>query len=221
MDIETAALEWDDLTERLQEKLVNAAERKYPDSIDPESRAKDLMSLSPMTSKVIVIGFEKEDGSRAVLLESEIGIGWKDDDPDFDGAMSFHGTEKQLLEQARKILDNSRPQMVTFNGRRFDVPFLSARAMINKCGFTFNDYMGSRFTTTKHFDALEVLTCHGAAGFWPSFDAACWAFGLESPKEGGMDGAGVGAAYRDGKIDDIARYCMRDVRQLSELKRRM
>jgi len=36
-----------------------------------------------------------------------------------------------------------------------------------------------------------------------------------------MDGAGVEQAWREGRLDDIARYCLQDVRATAELYRRL
>jgi hypothetical protein len=43
---------------------------------------------------------------------------------------------------------------------------------------------------------------------------------VESPK-GSIDGSQVGRAYREGRIDDIGEYCLRDVRATAELYRKL
>ena len=43
------------------------------------------------------------------------------------------------------------------------------------------------------------------------------AFGIVSPKEAGVDGSMVGDLFTEGRIDDIAEYCLRDVKATWEL----
>jgi hypothetical protein len=47
------------------------------------------------------------------------------------------------------------------------------------------------------------------------------ALNVESSKAGGMDGAGVYDAFLNGRHDDIADYCMRDVECVREIYYRM
>ncbi len=67
---------------------------------------------------------------------------------------------------------------------------------------------------------MEVLSfwnarsCEGTLDFW------CRQFGIESPK-GGFDGSDVGAAYRDGRLGEIARYCVGDARATARLDLRL
>ena len=50
----------------------------------------------------------------------------------------------------------------------------------------------------------------GASRKW-NLDFACKAFGVESPKESGLDGYAVGHYYRENRLREIALYCRRDV----------
>ena len=43
---------------------------------------------------------------------------------------------------------------------------------------------------------------------------------MESPK-GSIDGSQVGRAYREGRIEEIGEYCLRDVRATGELYSRV
>ena len=43
------------------------------------------------------------------------------------------------------------------------------------------------------------------------------AFGIPTSKDGGIDGRDVTAAYREGRIEEIAAYCLRDVLATAEL----
>ena len=63
-------------------------------------------------------------------------------------------------------------------------------------------------------DGRARLPRHAARAY--SLDYWCRRFDVESPK-GSIDGSQVARAYRDGRIDDIGEYCLRDVRATAEL----
>ena len=70
--------------------------------------------------------------------------------------------------------------------------------------------VGYRYSVRPHTDLLDVISFFGAARKW-NLDFACKVFGVESPKEHGMDGFSVGPYYRSGRLREIALYCRRDV----------
>ena len=76
--------------------------------------------------------------------------------------------------------------------------------------------VGNRYRMTDHCDLLEVFTFLGAVRDRYSLDYWCRRFDVESPK-GSIDGSQVGRAYRDGRIEDIGEYCLRDVRATAQL----
>jgi hypothetical protein len=45
----------------------------------------------------------------------------------------------------------------------------------------------------------------------------CQALGIQSSKTNGVTGYEVGGLFKEGHYDDIARYCMDDVRATAEL----
>jgi predicted PolB exonuclease-like 3'-5' exonuclease len=65
-----------------------------------------------------------------------------------------------------------------------------------------------------------VLTFQGTTRENYKLDYWCRRFDIESPK-GGIDGSQVGRAYRDGRIEDIGEYCLRDVRATAALYRKL
>jgi hypothetical protein len=74
-----------------------------------------------------------------------------------------------------------------------------------------------------HVDLLEILTFQGAVSRdqVPSLHAACVAFGIPSPKSEEMHGYAVGDLYRQGRLQEIADYCRRDVEATAALYRRL
>jgi predicted PolB exonuclease-like 3'-5' exonuclease len=80
--------------------------------------------------------------------------------------------------------------------------------------------VGYRYALKPHTDLLEAITFFGASRKW-NLDYACKAFGVESPKEHGLDGFSVGPFYRAGRLREIALYCRRDVEATASLYRKL
>jgi len=76
--------------------------------------------------------------------------------------------------------------------------------------------VGYRYAVRPHLDLLDVVSFFGASRKW-NLDFTCKAFGVESPKEQGMDGYSVGPYYRAGRLREIAQYCRRDVEATARL----
>ena len=77
-----------------------------------------------------------------------------------------------------------------------------------------------RYDIGQHCDLFDVFTFMGAARNRYSLDYWCRRFDVESPK-GSLDGSQIARAYRDGRIEEIGEYCLRDVRATAELYRRV
>jgi predicted PolB exonuclease-like 3'-5' exonuclease len=110
-----------------------------------------------------------------------------------------------------------RPQVVTWNGRGFDLPVLALRAL--RFGLDFRWYYRGegyryRFTEEGHLDLCDVISDHGAAKM-TSLDGAARTIGL--PGKDGVDGSQVEGLYNAGQIDSLRRYCLSDVAQTAFL----
>ncbi|HKI60116.1 MAG TPA: 3'-5' exonuclease [Mariprofundaceae bacterium] len=124
-------------------------------------------------------------------------------------------SESELLEGFFGLIEKRAPQIVSFNGRGFDVPVLKYRAMVHglSCprwfneGDKWNNY-DARYSPTYHLDLLEVLSDFGASARCSMHEVAS-AFGVP----GKFDTAGddVRGMYEAGQIDDIRNYCEADV----------
>lgn len=123
--------------------------------------------------------------------------------------------EQELLEGFFQLIESRAPQLVSYNGRGFDIPVLKYRAMIHslRCprwfseGDKWNNY-DTRYSHHYHLDLLEVLSDFGASARCSMHEVAT-AFGLP----GKLDTAGddVRGLFESGQIDAIRDYCETDV----------
>jgi 3'-5' exonuclease len=112
-----------------------------------------------------------------------------------------------------KHLGQSNGQLVTYNGRGFDLPVLIHRSI--KHGVSEGRQLlmkvmsENRYRPLMHVDLQDAVTFCGAS---PRFPMAAYSigYGWRSPKAE-MDGAQVGAAVRGGRIIDVVRYCVGDL----------
>lgn len=219
-DIEVAGFPWIEVDEITRGYLL---EREQ----DPVRRASvpERTALYPGLGKVIAIGLWLVEEDRGLLLLE----GEKEGDTERDwekvaSSKIYRGEERDLLEMFwRKVAPRSerspRSKLVSYNGRGYDVPWLmirSAQADVRPS----RNLLPNRFKTNEHCDLMEVLGFFGAVRERYSLDYWCRRFGIESPK-GSIDGSQVARAYRDGRIEDIGEYCLRDVRATAALYRKI
>jgi 3'-5' exonuclease len=93
---------------------------------------------------------------------------------------------------------------VTFNGKRFDVPFILARSARHRVSPTRADMTNTYpYKDRPHTDLSNLwLVSYGLADL-------CEHLGVDSPK-GGFDGSDVACAVHDGRIQEVKDYCERD-----------
>ena len=93
---------------------------------------------------------------------------------------------------------------VTFNGKKFDAPFIEARSAV--CGVEVHD-LGLLDTypyrQVPHADLLREWPFHY------SLDSLCAVLGIESPKTK-LDGSEVAPMVEAGSIEEVTRYCESD-----------
>ena len=118
--------------------------------------------------------------------------------------------EAELLQSFVDMVDNFRPQMITFNGSSFDLPVLRYRSMINRVSAPGLE--GRRYWYRYSDDCLDLcdaLACYNA-GAKMSLNDLCRALGLPG-KPAEMDGSQVERYVLEGRIADVAGYCETDV----------
>jgi DNA polymerase elongation subunit (family B) len=206
-DIETLAQPFESFDEASQIYLTKLAKTE-----EERIEAIQKLSLSPLTARVAAIAMLNPDTQQGKVLY--LGPGENQSLLDNGQVMLVPCTEKEILEGFWKAVSSFR-QIITFNGRGFDCPFVMVRSAILGVRPSKN-LMGNRYATQDHCDLLEQFSFYGATRRF-NLDFYCKAFGIGSPKEEGITGADVGRLYEEKRYRDIAEYCMRDVRATAKL----
>ncbi|MBK9140277.1 MAG: 3'-5' exonuclease [Verrucomicrobia bacterium] len=222
-DIETSAQSRDQFDDAQWEYLFREV-AKIADPADQEARRAEItqqLNLWPLTALVVCIAMLNADTGRGQVL-------FVADDPEEGGEggpVEFVACADEF-ELLTAFWDVARhyDEVVTFNGRGFDVPFLYLRSAILNVPITKKNWLGYRFATEPHCDLAEQLTFYGVSGREGAarrfnLDFYCKAFGIDSPKSHGVTGMDVNQLMAEGRHREIAEYCLRDVRATVELYR--
>jgi hypothetical protein len=127
--------------------------------------------------------------------------------------------EGRIVQQFFATIEKRVPQLVSWNGGGFDLPVLHYRGLMhgvvaNKYwdfgeddrDFKWNNYI-SRYHH-RHLDLMDLLALYQPRANAP-LDAMAKLCGL--PGKLGMDGSAVHGAWREGRVEEIRRYCETDV----------
>lgn len=214
-DIESSALPLENLDEAQQEYLFRNAEA-LEDPADKARRREEILqmfNLWPFTAQVVCVGMlNAESGKGQVLfISDDFEAGDEDEKVEFIPCVD----EMELLTAFWDVARHY-DQIVTFNGRGFDVPFLYLRSALLNVPISRRDWLGNRFQTQPHCDLAEQLSFYGVSGRDGAarkftLDFYCRAFGIESPKSHGITGRDVNDLLQEGRYKEIAEYCLRDV----------
>jgi DNA polymerase elongation subunit (family B) len=137
-------------------------------------------------------------------------------------SLLFHLDERRTLRAFWKLLREFRPDrdvIVGHNIISFDLPFLYKRSVINRVSPSV-ELCFARYRSRPLFDVMCEWNKWDMRKFI-SLDALARILGLESSKQGGIDGAHVYDRFCEGCHQEIADYCMRDVRLTREIYYRM
>lgn len=144
-----------------------------------------------------------------------IGVLWLDSDYAVRriGIVGEGKSEAEALGDFTRFVEERRPDMVTFNGRGFDLPVIAARCL--RHGLSFKHYYRARdvryrFSAEGHLDVMDYLADFGAAK--PAkLDIVAKLCGM--PGKVGIDGKDVGPMVHAGRIEEVRNYCLCDVVQ--------
>ncbi len=128
-------------------------------------------------------------------------------------------SEGSMIQAFFHSLDKHVPQLVSWNGGGFDLPVLHYRGLQH--GVVADKYWdlgeddrelkwnndSSRYHH-RHLDLMDLLALYQSRANAP-LDSMAKLCGF--PGKLGMDGSAVHAAYLNGQLEDIRRYCETDV----------
>lgn len=224
-DIETSALPLEIFDETQREYLFRECEKIADETGREAKRAeiRQMCNLWPFTAQAVCIAMLNAETLRGqVLFTAE----------DFEEHADGEGgpvefvpcvDESELLTAFWDVAKHY-DEIVTFNGRGFDVPFLYLRSAILNVPISRKNWLGYRYQTEPHCDLAEQFTFYNVSGREGAarrfnLDFYCKAFGIESPKSHGVTGLDVNDMLAAGRQREIAEYCLRDVRATVALYR--
>lgn len=211
IDIETVGTPWEEHDPYVREYLIKGMNEA---EAEEEKRRG---ALSPFTGKIVAIGVVNAETGRSCAMYEMPGQTEVLTRRDGNRTL-ISGTEKQILEKFWDFLDKD-DRFISFNGRQFDGPFLMIRSAIHGIA-PKRELVGNRYRFHPNCDLREVLNFNGTINprqMRFNLDLACKTFGIQSSKAEGMDGRSVETMYRAGRHEDIAVYCLEDVRATCEL----
>ena len=106
---------------------------------------------------------------------------------------------------------------VGFNILNFDLRFIVQRSIIHGIRPT-KRLPFSRYRSEPIYDVMQEWECWGRENI--GLGDLAEALDLQSPK-GELDGSKVYDYYRDGRLEEVYRYCMEDVRTTRAIYRKM
>ncbi len=211
IDIETVGMPWDEHDPYVREYLLK--DKNEAEAEEEKRRG----GLSPFRGRIVAIGvINADDGRSCVLYEVP---GQEELKTVKEGSRTYiSGTEKLILEKFWEFM-NPDDRFISFNGRQFDGPFIMIRSAINGV-VPKRDLVGYRYAYHPNCDLRDALSFNGTLNTRQArfnLDFACKAFGITSSKTESMDGRKVEELYYAGRYDEIANYCLDDVRATCEL----
>lgn len=220
LDIETIGEDFNSLDKTTQEVLTrwikkeSNSEEEYKVSLE---ELKDGLGFSPLTGEIVAIGILDYEADRGVIYYQAPGE--KNEDFEEENYTFKQMTEAEMLKSFWEGARNYQ-EFITFNGRRFDIPYLMIRSAIHKIRPT-KDLMQGRYLYQQkgalHIDLQDLMTFYGAMIKKGGLHLWSRAFGIKSPKEEGVSGDDVARLYKEKKYKDIAKYNIRDVEATKEL----
>jgi DNA polymerase III epsilon subunit-like protein len=174
---------------------------RYPENsmLNDEELYKVKAALHPEFSKIICISIGQiKNGGESITVKS------------------YQGEERDILENFIKInaavvSKIAGAQYCGHNIKRFDVPFIAKRILMNGLRLPPNfQIFKMKSWEIPFLDTSEIWSFGAWQESYASLELLCNSLQIPTPKES-INGAMVGEAFYSGRIDEIVEYCERDV----------
>jgi len=213
-DIETIGGDFSKLDPMTQGELTKWIKKDAKSATEYELMLENLkegLGFSPLTGEIVAIGMYSCHSERGAVYYQAPG----ERNADFEEETITYKqmTEKEMIMKFWELTSQC-PEIISFNGRCFDVPYMMLRSAIHhirpSCDLMSNRYMSSQRGYPKQIDLLDQLTFYGAMrkGSLHMFTRA---FGIESPKSEEINGNQVATMFREKRFLDIAKYNGQDI----------
>ena len=198
-----------DIETRVDKQLLNRVFFSHQDISDGDAYARFREELSNRGNDFFPVTLQ---------VPISIVIGHVGDDHILRGIDTLGAPRESEEDTVRKFwawLEEFRGCLVSFNGRRFDLPVLELAAL--RWGisaprhFDGSDSARSRNSPDRHLDLCEYLTNFGEVGLRGGMDILLKMMGL--PGKGTLNGALVQDYFEAGRFGEILDYCRADVIQ--------
>jgi len=207
IDIETIGADFDSFDEITKEYLL-----KFAETEDEIMAVKEGIGFSPLTGEIVAIGMLNPDSDKGAVYYQSLEVDRQSVEE--NGIEYISDSEEGILNRFWNTVKHY-DQVITFNGRSCDAPFLLIRSAFHKIKPT-KDLMPNRYNLS-HADLLDLLTFYGSVRRKFSLHMWCKTFGIKSPKEEGVTGYEVSDLFKQGQYLDIAKYCVGDLYATREL----
>lgn len=222
IDIETIPAQRPDVMEEIKATIKPPATFKKPESIAEWMRTEGPAAIDEAYRKtgldgaygqVCVVGLALDDGAPVTIFEHD----WQK--PNAERAI-LEALSCQLTDWIAPN-DTFTTCVIGHNASAFDLRFLHQRSIVN--GIRPHTTLARAaqakpWESEKVFDTMVQWT--GSASIRISLDKLCRALSIPTPKDG-ITGATVWDAVMEGRIDEVAAYCLKDVNATREAHKRM
>jgi uncharacterized protein YprB with RNaseH-like and TPR domain len=215
--------DFDSLDQATQEHLTRWIRREA--ALEGESRyqlllddLKEGLGFSPLTAKIVALGVYDTEKHQGVVYFSAPDVELREYRE--ENFLFKPKTEQEMLVAFWEGVKKYK-EVVSFNGRGFDVPFMMIRSAANSVkpsvDLMAKRYLDARSQPTRHIDLLDQLNFYGAVRRKGSLHLYCRAFGIRSPKANGITGDEVSGLFKEKKYKEIAEYNSWDLIATAEL----
>jgi predicted PolB exonuclease-like 3'-5' exonuclease len=199
-DIETVPRKGlsNEVMEEVDKKTKASLQNKDYDVPEYNKQKQMIMGTSPYYGMIICIGIRLDQNGKYDKLCLSADNYSMDE-------------ERDMLNEFWRLAAKDRWLFIGYNSKSFDAFWIIRRSMFHKIIPTNRDFLDMyKFDTIHHFDCMNFL-CDFEWQKKVSLKTACEFLGIPSPKEGEVKGENVADYYEQGKLKDIADYCLRDI----------
>lgn len=216
IDIETLPTDRQDVREYIAAKVTPPGNISKPETIAKWEQESKPAAIDEAVSKT---GLDGAFGRVCV-------IGWAIDDGEVKTVQSATDEELVLFDFLGAMRNDCGPSdlfdtvVCGHNVSAFDLRFLIQRYMVNRLRPPAIIQRAADAKPWESNKVFDTMVQWAGVGGRVSLDKLCLAFGIESPK-GDIDGSKVAQAVADGRIEEVAAYCARDVEATRAIHKRM